>query len=233
MRELSVEFTRLMEQRKNETENDADWLTEIAVLYANYEPLELAKLLKAVPMDAIQIAHALKRAEVSEKAVAIGTLILHPDIYPDTSEQAMHNILHEVFPEENIDKAIGILYPVRVIVLANTVWNDTGIDIFEDEIVTVTYCGGRWSINPAEGFSDASGITVIGKPGYTLPGQREGCLAGKIGNSEAFYIGKQSALPCGAGRLFLGANDDVDGRYGVGFRDNFGSIEVRINKKLR
>jgi hypothetical protein len=35
-----------------------------------------------------------------------------------------------------------------------------------------------------------------------------------------------------AGRLFLAINDDVNGRYGKGYKDNQGSITVQIVKKV-
>lgn len=91
--------------------------------------------------------------------------------------------------------------------------------------------GGQWTANPATGMVGAAGNPrLIAKPGYALPGQPEGALIGRIGNSGVpFLVGNQVQLPRGQqGELQLCINDDLDGRYGAGLSDNLGSLSVEV-----
>lgn len=78
------------------------------------------------------------------------------------------------------------------------------------------------------GAAGHPGLTA--KPGYTLPGQAEGALIGRIGTSGApFLVGNQAQLPRGQqGELQLCINDDLAGRYGAGLSDNQGSLSVEV-----
>ena len=115
-------------------------------------------------------------------------------------------------------------------VQAKTKWQDSGITLGRDDTVVVRYTGGTWTANPDTGFVDAAGNSrYIAKPGYTLPGAKEGALCGKVGESgKVFFIGNEAQVPVGIGNLFLCINDDLDGKYGPGFSDNEGSVTVAI-----
>lgn len=70
----------------------------------------------------------------------------------------------------------------------------------------------------------------IAKSGYTLPGASEGALIGRVGSAGTpFLIGDLAQIPAGQqGELQLCINDDLDGRYGVGLKDNQGALTVRV-----
>ena len=113
---------------------------------------------------------------------------------------------------------------------ANQVWFDTGVELAAGETVKIKYTGGRWTISPTDRNLTAKGTTRFnGRPGYALPGKPAGSLIGKVGNGKPFYVGKSYELPVGqTGKLYLTTNDDQGGRFGAGYRDNSGSINVNI-----
>lgn len=116
-------------------------------------------------------------------------------------------------------------------VQANQAWQGTGVQVNGQSWQLAVCTGGQWTANPATGMVGAAGNPgLIAKPGYTLPGQPEGALIGRIGNSGApFLVGNQAQLPRGQqGELQLCINDDLDGRYGAGLRDNLGSLAVEV-----
>lgn len=116
-------------------------------------------------------------------------------------------------------------------VQANQAWQGTGVQVNGQSWQLAVCSGGQWTANPATGMVGAAGNPgLIAKPGYTLPGQPEGALIGRIGNSGApFLVGNQAQLPRGQqGELQLCINDDLDGRYGAGLRDNLGSLAVEV-----
>lgn len=116
-----------------------------------------------------------------------------------------------------------------VVVDAKTVWNDTGIDI--NGYADVKYISGTCKVSPYSNICTAEGNHITAKSGYLSKGSPEGCLVGKIGNGEAFFIGKESVIKDVFGRLYLGVNDDVNGKYGAGYTDNEGSFKVKVIKK--
>ena len=107
-------------------------------------------------------------------------------------------------------------------------WQGTDMWVTASESLRVIYLSGKWMVSPTMGFSDANGINVVAKPGYTYPGESEGKLIGGIGK-HMFVLGNVGETPKGLeGELELCVNDDIDGRYGAGFVDNLGSIIVEI-----
>lgn len=234
MDNLKEKMAKIMQEEKNGTLDKQAWLACIAGLYANYDPIDLAILFKEIyGFNAREIVFALKDIEVEHKAVTVGGIILNEAVYPDTSLEEMTAILQDAFPDEDIGQAISILYPVTLLVDARTIWNDTGIVVHDEEITIVEYVQGIWNINPYEPSSDADGIHITAKPGYALPGYNEGCLVGKVGDGTAFYIGRKGTIQGGSGTLYLIANDDVTKKYGAGYSDNSGYIEVRVTKKFK
>ncbi|WP_200627763.1 GMC family oxidoreductase [Pseudomonas sp. LAM2023] len=116
-------------------------------------------------------------------------------------------------------------------VQANQAWQGTGVQVNGQSWQLAVCTGGQWTANPVTGMVGAAGNPgFIAKPGYTLPGQPEGALIGRIGNSGVpFLVGNQAQLPRGQqGELQLCINDDLAGRYGAGLSDNLGSLAVEV-----
>ena len=116
-------------------------------------------------------------------------------------------------------------------VQARDPWQGTGLQVNGHSWQLAVCTGGQWTANPGTGMVGAAGHPgLTAKPGYTLPGQAEGALIGRIGPSGApFLVGNQAQLPRGQqGELQLCINDDLDGRYGAGLSDNQGSLSVEV-----
>ncbi|MGR3964889.1 GMC family oxidoreductase [Pseudomonas sp. 910_23] len=116
-------------------------------------------------------------------------------------------------------------------VQANQAWQGTGVQVNGHSWQLAVCTGGQWTANPGTGMVGAAGHPgLTAKPGYTLPGQPEGALIGRIGPSGApFLVGNQAQLPRGQqGELQLCINDDLAGRYGAGLSDNRGSLSVEV-----
>ena len=116
-------------------------------------------------------------------------------------------------------------------VQARDPWQGTGLQVNGHSWQLAVCTGGQWTANPGTGMVGAAGHPgLTAKPGYTLPGQPEGALIGRIGPSGApFLVGNQAQLPRGQqGELQLCINDDLAGRYGAGLSDNQGSLSVEI-----
>ncbi|MBJ2215139.1 MULTISPECIES: GMC oxidoreductase [Pseudomonas] len=116
-------------------------------------------------------------------------------------------------------------------VQARAPWQGTGVQINGQSWQLAVCTGGQWTANPGTGMVGAAGHPgLTAKPGYTLPGQAEGALIGRIGTSGApFLVGNQAQLPRGQqGELQLCINDDLAGRYGAGLSDNQGSLSVEV-----
>lgn len=116
-------------------------------------------------------------------------------------------------------------------VQARDPWQGTGVQINGQSWQLAVCTGGQWTANPGTGMVGAAGHPgLTAKPGYTLPGQAEGALIGRIGeNGAPFLVGNQAKLPRGQqGELQLCINDDLAGRYGAGLSDNQGSLSVEV-----
>lgn len=120
-----------------------------------------------------------------------------------------------------------------VTVQANIAWQNTGVVVDGNHEVTITYASGLWTANPQDNggqlYNAAGNPNFIpAKPGYTLPGENEGALIGRVGSTE-FLVGMGTTIPKGiAGEIQLCINDDLNGIYGAGLQDNLGAIEVTI-----
>lgn len=116
-------------------------------------------------------------------------------------------------------------------VQARDPWQGTGVQVNGQSWQLAVCTDGQWTANPGTGMVGAAGHPgLTAKPGYTLPGQAEGALIGRIGTSGApFLVGNQAQLPRGQqGELQLCINDDLAGRYGAGLSDNQGSLSVEV-----
>ncbi len=117
----------------------------------------------------------------------------------------------------------------KVIITARDKWQKTGMRATPLETIAVKRLSGSWCINPDLGTCDADGTGMIAKEGYALKGAREGQLLGRIG-SHVFALGNQGETKAGLeGELELCANDDVNGKYGAGYTDNYGEIEFELS----
>ncbi len=133
-----------------------------------------------------------------------------------------------------VDDTPGGQPSVEQSVDAATIWQKTGVVVAEDQSLTVSYLGGRWSISPEHTDLGAGGTGRFkGSASYALPGAPGGCLVGRIGD-VVFEIGQGATAPARlAGELELTCNDDVTHQVGRGFPDNTGSIRVKIARESR
>ena len=114
---------------------------------------------------------------------------------------------------------------VRVEVLAERAWQETGIELEEGQGLVV-FARGSWSHGAETGFEPHYGADGFQKLDATalLPRVRIGTLLGRIGDGRPFPIGERLGLVAlGEGRLQLAMND-VPGH----FANNRGSLRVRI-----
>jgi hypothetical protein len=116
---------------------------------------------------------------------------------------------------------------------ANVKWQNMGVTVIPGTPVKIAYHSGLWTSNPDDNngqLYDASGTPNFraAQDGYTLPGQNDGSLIGRVG-STLFPVGMGTTVPDNLqGELELCINDDLNGTYGAGFVDNIGSIAVKI-----
>lgn len=127
-----------------------------------------------------------------------------------------------------------------IAVLAIQAWQSTGIDVNPSATpVTIAYVGGGWSADPDTNSGqlyDAAGCPDLNVPTdqtqYPIVGVPMGGLIGRIGSTGSpFFIGRgpylmPSTFP--SGELQLCINDDLTGAYGLGLKDNSGSVSVAV-----
>lgn len=118
-------------------------------------------------------------------------------------------------------------------------WQSTGINVAPASIpVTITYVGGGWTADPSTnsgqlyGAGGCPGLNVpTDQTKYPIVGVPMGGLIGRIGSGSPFFIGGgQYLVPSTfeSGELQLCINDDLNGVYGAGLKDNSGSVSVAI-----
>ncbi|MFK2913259.1 hypothetical protein [Pseudomonas sp. 3HC3] len=182
------------------------------------------------PLTATQLATILHSLYPAMTALEVGTTILSPKVLPATAATEMTEALTKAgFSAESVSDAVNILYPVAVTIQANQAWQSTGVTVTGRQITLIT-AEGSWTANPATGKVGPAGNTSYrAKEGYTLPGAFEGALIGRLGNNAPFLVGPQVKVPAGqSGLLLLCINDDINGIYGAGLKDNQGSLQVKI-----
>ncbi len=122
-----------------------------------------------------------------------------------------------------------------VVVKANEAWQLTDIILKKNHIITWKVGeDDYWSFNTTI-FPDghnAEGIPVPALESYTLPGENIGMLLGKTGQDRIMSMGLSGSEDVLYGEegcyLYLSMNDDLIGKFGVGFKDNYGEILVTI-----
>lgn len=112
----------------------------------------------------------------------------------------------------------------RVVVSARQRWTDTGVDLREGDLISLTATG-RILFSPSRGDVAAPGGAQgsLATGDAPLPREQIGALLGRIGNGEAFVVGESldSLYISRSGRLFLTVNDDI-------LRDNSGAFQVSV-----
>jgi hypothetical protein len=138
---------------------------------------------------------------------------------------------------QRLNSAMPALFLVTpVTVQADIAWQNTGVVISESNTVNINYVSGLWTANPQDNGGElynayGNPTFITAKSGYTMPGQNEGALIGKVGNT-VFLIGMGATLPQNlSGEIQLCINDDLNGEYGAGLTDNLGAIVVSIDVK--
>lgn len=180
-----------------------------------------------------------KIAKEEKGALLLGSILLNPEVFPNTTKEEMEKIFIKLneFNLAEKEQAIRILYPVIFTVLSNEKWQNTGVIMTTEEKLVIEYIAGKWTANPCTGYATASGTPNLkAKYGYTLPDANEGALIGKISEKgTAFLVGEfvEVKNSVETGELFLCINDDLDCCYGNGVTDNLGSIEVSIASVLK
>lgn len=167
----------------------------------------------------------------------------YTSLYIDVSVGAEAAIgLHGIYVTNvNQDKSVAMpaLLNVTTIIqrtiASNIAWQDTGITISNEmPNVIINYLSGLWTANPHDNggkLYDANGNPqfIEAKRGYAMPGKNEGALIAMVGTT-VFLVGNNAKVPTGlTGQLMLCINDDLNGIYGAGLKDNIGSITVSIS----
>tara|TARA_B100000678_G_scaffold145601_1_gene121596 strand:+ start:1111 stop:1869 length:759 start_codon:yes stop_codon:yes gene_type:complete len=150
---------------------------------------------------------------------------------PNTAQSEMYAALTGCgFSQEDAQGAVNILYPASVTVQANQAWQSTGVNLTGKQRTEIRWTGGMWTANPANGMCGGAGDRrFIAATGYTMPGQPEGALIGKVGDNPVFMVGDAAEAPGGqSGLLSLCINDDLNGIYGAGLSDNEGALSVTV-----
>lgn len=110
-----------------------------------------------------------------------------------------------------------------VTVQARTAWTDTGVDVRSGQEIFFSASGEvRWGPGRRDGAGGERNSPF--NQGRPMPDRNAAALIGKIGaNGDPFFIGgsTQAIRVRGAGRLFLGINDDY-------LQDNSGALRVVI-----
>jgi hypothetical protein len=145
-------------------------------------------------------------------------------------------LLTSVFITNNPKEASAEIVTVK----ANEAWQLTDIILKKNHIITWKVSeDDYWSFNTTM-FPDghnAEGIPVPALESYALPGGNIGMLLGKTDEYSALPMGLSGSAVVSPGEegcyLYLTMNDDLIGKFGEGFRDNFGEIRVTITQTPR
>jgi hypothetical protein len=120
----------------------------------------------------------------------------------------------------------GFDTPGAIRVPASGGWVNTGMRVRRGELISFQTSG---EVQLSENSSDrarAAG-TPRNAPGSPMPGAYAGALIGRVGNSQAFAIGDQAAVPMPFdGILYLAVNDDQRA-------DNAGAFSVVLGRNRR
>jgi hypothetical protein len=116
--------------------------------------------------------------------------------------------------------------PGTVQVQGNQAWTDSGITVKKGDRVSFNATGQISFGQSAGQTASPDGSADVKNPAYPVPVAGAGALIGKVGNSVAFPIGRNTSpivMPAD-GRLMLGINDNE-------LNDNSGSFTVVVKKQ--
>lgn len=182
------------------------------------------------PITSAELAIILHETYPGLTALDIGGIILAPDVLPGTPAPEMAIALTGAgFAATNTSDAVNVLYPITLTVQANKAWQTSGLIVTGRQVTRIT-AQGSWTANPATGMWGPAGIpNTHTRRGYTMPGEAEGALIGRIGNNAPFLVGVEAQVPAGqSGSFELCINDDLDGIHGAGLSDNIGTLQVHL-----
>ncbi|MDD2967493.1 MAG: hypothetical protein PHN64_08475 [Desulfovibrionaceae bacterium] len=207
----------------------------VTAVWAAMSLVEYARLLRPYSQSAMELVLALYAAIIPHpSAIEMCWALLDDHVYPQTGKEEMRSILNACgYSDTDISQALNACFPdskaITVEVQAGRAWQNTGACIGAGEKAIIEYQSGTWSISPAIPNCGASGSSShIAKNGYAMPNKPEGGLIGRIGGT-VFWAGKYGETPLGiVGELQLCPNDDLQGVYGAGLKDNSGSVKVKI-----
>jgi hypothetical protein len=128
-------------------------------------------------------------------------------------------------PPPSTDSDLPPLVPGAVRVAARQRWVDSGVTVLQNQTVTFA-ASGEVRLSADQQDTAVPGGSKQGRraPNAPLPGTLAGALIGRVGNSQPFGIGDQTAplrMPA-AGRLYLSVNDDE-------LSDNSGAFQVTVS----
>lgn len=111
----------------------------------------------------------------------------------------------------------------EIVVNADNAWTDTGIDVRSGQSVYFRAQGRiTWGKDRRDGPEGEKNSP--NNPGRPIPSRPGGSLIGRIGASDVFFVGAESApfRMRSSGRLYLGINDDV-------LSDNSGNFRIMVS----
>lgn len=150
---------------------------------------------------------------------------------PNTSSATMYAALVGAgFAAVDANGAVNILFPVTVTIQSTRPWQATGMTVTGTQTTAIA-CSGSWTSNPAIGLCGPNGDSAwIAPTQYTLEGAPEGAMIGQVGINPPFLVGASGIAPAGqSGMLSLCINDDLEGVYGAGLKDNVGTMRVVVS----
>lgn len=205
-------------------------LVDLALIYLRLQPQATLSDLAITLYEASQGSIA---------ALELAATLTNPTVQqalgvPVNRDTLANALINCGYSNEDVVHAIQCLYPVSIRVNADQSWQDTGIVLQEREVAHLQ-CGREvWRYNSQRSLCDASGCrSLVAKEGYTLPGDYEGAMVARVGDT-VFPVHMGADTPIQAtGPLQLCINDDLDGRYGRGLQDNTGYITVNITVQER
>lgn len=205
-------------------------LVDLALIYLGLQPQATLSELAVTLYEASQGSVAALELAATLTNPAVQHALSVP-VNRDTLTDALNSC---GYPNEDVVHAIQCLTPISIRVNADQSWQDTGIVLQEREVAHLQ-CGREvWKYNSQRPFCDASGCRMlVAKEGYTLPGDYEGAMVARVGDT-VFPVHMGTDTPFQAtGSLQLCINDDLDGQYGLGLKDNVGYITVNITVQER
>lgn len=191
--------------------------------------LPLESVLKRIKEDRLLselvVAKIIKELLPTVSAVDLGSFLNNTEI----RRAITINIFSEAkFSQQDAEHTANCLFPFHSKIYAEKAWQDVGLVLQSCETAEISVGSEQWCFNPREGQCSAQGKNLIAKPYYTMPGQREGALIGRVGD-QVFLVGAGAHTPNNTtGSLQFCINDDLEQKYGAGLLDNSGYISVTI-----